>query len=196
VAMLGITFLATGELELHNLVLGLDAVLIDCSGIFEGKIEEGGVLGFVSELLNLAEEIITELGAPSELALSCEVLTSLNSECGTVGGLASLFPMGISLTAGTGWHVEVVLSGANFLLLFLNEGEPGYHVICPNGKENLCGQASTTSALLTTGTDILATFGEEVGTESEEVTCTVGGGMILGMGDITSPSGTLSLSFD
>jgi hypothetical protein len=192
----GIPFLATGELELHSLVLGLDAVLIDCSGIFEGKIEGGGVLGLVEDLLNLSEELITELGVTGELALSCEVLTSLNSECGAVGGLASLYPMGLNLGLGTGWHVEVVLSGANFLLLFLNEGEPGYHIICPGGKENLCGQNSTTSGLLTTGTDILATFGEEVGTESEEVTCTTGTVMILGMGDITSTSGTLSLSFD
>jgi hypothetical protein len=192
----GIPFEASGELELHNLVLGLDAVLIDCLGILDGTIAEGGVLGLVEDLLNLSGEVITELGAPSELALSCEVLTSLNSECGPVGGLASLYPMGLNLGTGTGWHVEVVLSGANFLILFLNEGEPGYHVVCSNGKENLCGQNSTTSGLLTTGIDILATFGEEAGTETEEVACTTGTGMLLGMGDITSTSGTLSLSFD
>jgi hypothetical protein len=170
----------TGELLLETLVLGISAVDIDCSGIFDGSVGPNGE-DEVTKLLNLAkEEIGSEL---TGLSLDCEVLTAV-SQC-LAGELAELW------TDNLPWHTNLFLMESGVILdSFL--GLPGYHVFCPiEGGENLC--TGPTSTTMTNGaTDVIGVF--ELA-NPEEASCSTGSGMISGEGLTTdTEAGTLQVS--
>jgi hypothetical protein len=166
----------SGELTLSTLVLGITAVKIDCSGIFDGTVGPKN-LDLITELLNLSKELIS-LTALSGLALSCEVLTSFNSECGAVGGLAELWAVNLPwltelllMTAAPEWLIDLVSSGV---------GNPGYYVLCSNGKTNQCVGPTSASAENEVG-GLLVKFNPAAPISSEKGNCTEGG---EGAGDI------------
>jgi hypothetical protein len=155
-----------------------------CNGIIDGKIEAGGVSGFI-------EEILTSGGLNESNTVSC---VSDNGTCeGAVLVTATNLP----------WHVEVELVAGRFLLHFLTEAgkEPGYLTDCLTFGglilvEDRC-EGLTNALLANEAGGLLAEF-----SENEEITpatkCTVGGekqGLLLGDGFITdTEGGTLTVS--
>ena len=152
----------TGELNMDILVLGVLAVALKCSGIFDGTVGPGAT-GLVEKVLNLTkEEIGKELVG---LALSCEVVTSAFEECGKVGGLAEFWTDNLPWTTRLELEVTTVLDDF--------PSTSGYHVLCSNGKENLC--TGLEQALLTNETGGVGGSFEEA---SNEETCTTGTGHV------------------
>jgi hypothetical protein len=185
-------FDSSGELELRTLVLGLNTVVMKCSGLLEGTMING-TEGKVEDLFALGGMVpISELSGTLN-ALQCTVIADGAKTCATtVGNKAELYVMELNLSTGLFWPVLVFLAGGNYRLEFAEATgkAQGYHVFCPDTLfEQLCGQSSKTDILLEAGADLLATFEEALG-----VACTTGEGMITGMGDITSTSGALTLS--
>ena len=152
----------SGELNLDVLVLGVLAVSLKCSGIFDGTVGPGAA-DLVEKLLNLAkEEIGKELVG---LSLSCAVVTSAFEECGPVGGLAEVW------TDNLPWATTLELEGTTVLDDFPTNS--GYHVLCSTGKENLC--TGLARALLTNETGGVGGSFEEA---NNEETCTIGTGHV------------------
>jgi hypothetical protein len=174
---------ATGEGLIATLVLGIEAVGILCRGIFDGSVGPNGE-GEVTKVLNSAKE---EIGSNLVgLSLSCEVETSFNSECGAVGGLAEIWVDNLP------WHSNLFLM-ENELILDASLGTtitgPGYHVLCSNGKENLCvGPSSATMTNLATDVEAASDA------TSEKIPCTTGEGDNTGTGLIFEEPGTLQVS--
>ena len=166
----------SGELELSTLVLGIRGAAVLCSGILDGEI---GPLNhnLVTKVLNLAGE---ETGVPLVgLALSCSVTVSFNSACGAVGGLAEVWPVNLPwaselllMTTAPEWLNDITQDGS---------GNPGWYVLCSNGKTNECTGSSSTSAENETG-GVFGEFNTEgAPISSEKAKCTEGG---EGAGDI------------
>jgi hypothetical protein len=173
----------TGELLLAILVLNLEVVAILCSGIFDGSVGPNGE-DEVTKVLNLTKE---EIGSNLVgLSLLCKVEVSFNKECGTVGETAELWVDNLP------WHSNLFLMENELILdAFLGTSTtgPGYHVLCPNLKENLCvGPTSTTMTNL--ATDVEGAFDAT----SEKVPCTTGEGVNTGTGLTFEEPGTLQVS--
>jgi hypothetical protein len=180
----------TGEVLLVTLVLGVEAVDIHCSGIFDGSVGPNGE-DEITKLLNLEkEEIGSELVG---LSLSCTVEKAISGSKCNVSELAELWADGLP------WHSNLFLMESGVFLDSIGTSNSGYHVFCPMGgaektagAENLCvGSASTT---MTNGaTDVTGEFLEP--TAAEEAKCTTGSGMITGTGLTSDTSeGTLQVS--
>jgi hypothetical protein len=163
-----------GLLVLDVLEGGFLVVAVDCNGILDGTVG-ANVHDSVTDVLNTAGEVITELGVAPELALDCKVETSVLNGCGAVGSLAEVWVDNLSLTAGTVWNSEVLLEGTTFLDHFAGGGpgkEPGYDVKCSNGASVLCDglvNAILTNDPLPEG-GVLGTFTET----TNESTCSSG----------------------
>src|SRR6202046_352914 len=86
----------SGELKLSTLVLGINAVELLCSGIFDGSVGPSGE-DEVTALLNLAKEEISKTPLTG-LSLDCEVLVgSTGAKC-LAKELAELWPDGLPWT--------------------------------------------------------------------------------------------------
>jgi hypothetical protein len=169
-----------GLLFLITLVLGVTAVKLDCVGSFVGTVGPGAT-GTVTGILNSAGEEISKT-ALSGLALSCEVVTSLNNECGAVGGLAEVWAIKLPWTT----TVELMTAGTENEFLIDFPATSGYEALCSNGKENTC-EGLSSAQLLNLGApdnDVDGLFGAAA--ESEKANCTVGG---AGAGDLESVGG-------
>jgi hypothetical protein len=185
VSGVGVTALTSvetsGEVLVATLVLGVEAVDILCSGIFDGSVGPSGEDEITAVLTLSGVEVGKELvGTP----LSCTVDTSVGKECGEVGGLAEIWVDGLP------WHgLLVLMESGEFLGLGLGT-TPGYHVLCSNGKENLCN--GPTSALLSNTTGgVLGVFSAAT---SQSVPCTTGTGDQVGEGITASLGTTLTVS--
>jgi hypothetical protein len=140
-----------GLLLLDTLEAGFLVVAIDCNGTLDGTVGPG-IQDSVTDVLNAAGEVITELGAAPELALECKVETSVLNGCGAVGSTAKVWVDNLSLTTVPVkvWKSEILLEGTTFLDDFTGGGagkEPGYEVECSNGATDLC--EGPVSAILT-----------------------------------------------
>jgi hypothetical protein len=171
--------LGATELLLVTLVLGVEAVDIDCSGIFVGSVGPNGE-DEITEVQNLSKERLGEnlVG----LSVSCEVLSAV-SQC-HAGELAELWPDNLP------WHTNLFLmeSGAFLDHLFGNgTAEPGYHVLCvTSGAENLC--TGLTSTTMTNG--VSGVIGKFDAT-SEHASCTTGEGDLTGEGETKTLTGAV-----
>ena len=170
-----------GEINFDVLVLGVLAVSLKCSHVVDGTVGPGSV-GLVEKLLNLTkEEIGKELVG---LALSCEVMTSAFEECGKAGSLAEVWRDNLP------WETKLELEGETVLEDF--PVTSGYHVLCANGKQNLCTGLEQERLTNESG-GVVGVFEEA----SNEETCTTGVGHFGNTeAELTSPTegGTLSVS--
>jgi hypothetical protein len=178
-----------GSIFLSTLVLGIKAVEIECTGIFDGSVGPNGE-DEITKVLNLPKEEIS--GTPLVgLAVDCTVqVGSATAKC-LVGELAEIWPLNLP------WLTELILmeSGA-FLdsILAGPGGNPGYEAFCTvSGGENSC-TGSTSSTITNGATDVIGNFDAT----SEKVTCTLGGAgagdQEKGEGLTFNTGGTLSVS--
>jgi len=92
---------------------------LDCSGKFDGWIEPGGTLGYITDLLMLGGELLNELGVLNGAGndmIDCVVLGS--EVCSKNEALVT-----VNLNGTTVWHIELVLDSAtetDYLVDFLN----------------------------------------------------------------------------
>jgi len=195
--------LVEGELLLQDLG-ATPSLNIDCSGKFDGWVEPGGTLGYITDLLMLGGELLNELGelngAGNDM-IDCEVLNS--SVCSKNEVLLT-----VNLNGTTRWHWELILDvGGQYLIDFLNTHDieellentsevlqPSYTADC----ETLLGLAEDTceglssARLYMQGTNLRGSFNSlAIGTdgwsaESEGTACSLGG---AGQGMLESISG-------
>ena len=174
----------TGELLLEDdkaSVLGNPDLL--CSGILDGTVEAGGVLGFVEAALMLNGELLE--GEAKEDMLDC---TDMNSLC--TKGEAEKVLLNV---LGLPWHIEVELFETVakvdlYRLAILREAGkvPAYEAICETSLgtlKDICEteELTTTNALLeNTSEGLLSEFKEtEEASSNSKVTlpgkCSLGG---------------------
>jgi hypothetical protein len=162
-----------------------------CTGIFDGKIEAGGTLGFI-------EELLTAGGVANGNAVECV------SDNGTCEGVVLVSVQNLP------WHIELILdAGGQYLTHFLSGmeetgKEPTYVVDCIKIFliEDACRGLSS-ARLINTAEGLLGYFNslpltETWGAESEAANCSDGGagqGLIvsvtLGADEDTEASGGL-----
>ncbi|HEY5194267.1 MAG TPA: hypothetical protein VIJ39_10405 [Solirubrobacteraceae bacterium] len=163
-AKAGETGESTGMLALTDLT-SLGEATVTCTGILDGVFDSANDF-LVTEVLNLAKELIGPALGTGSLALECEG----SGLCEKAG--AKVWPVHLP------WLAEVVLDAGTTFLLHLTEagsGFPGYEVVC----KTLLGETTDecvglVSALLeNTATELLALFSlVEQEKEKEEATCT------------------------
>jgi hypothetical protein len=176
----------SGTLKLSTLVIGINAVEIECVGAFAGTIGPNGT-DKITALLNAAKEEISKT-ALSGLELVCKVLVSVNKECGTVGvATADLWALNMPWTT----NLELMESGAFLDRIFAGTAtkstQPGYEVVCLEGgvavSENTCHNNTSAEQKNVTG-DVEGVFSAAVGTEKAE--CTTGEGDLTSTGGLTA----------
>jgi len=184
----------SGELTLTVLATATTiGAAILCSGIFDGTVGPGR-FDLITKLLNLAKEEISGT-ALSGLALNCTVTVSLLSLCSTVGSLAEVWAVNLP------WLTELLLMTGTpeWLIDILNggNGNPGWYVLCANGKHQQCTGATSSSAANETG-GLLEEFNSAAPIESEKIECEEGGpgaGDFEGSGlEVLTNGETLSVS--
>jgi hypothetical protein len=171
---------------------------VDCEGTFDGTVTQSaaGVKGTdtITEILNTADEKVTELVEPTNLPLNCTV-TQTAGEFGDCNlGPASVWPDNLTNAAGP-WLTELLELEANGLVLdgLFGKGvlgeEPGYEVECTTaiGKASQLCEGPTESDLTNGASDVIGIFSLEVSPETEcitagvteeKVAATVGEGLI------------------
>jgi hypothetical protein len=141
---------------------------VKCSGIFDGTIEAGGVLGLVLEVLMLNGELLA--ATVNNLAL---VLTEGDDiECTGSSGEACLV-----VALNLPWHTEIVLILGVYRLDFLADEAgkvPEYNTDCETIfglVEDICDGLSEAFLTNVVGTGVLAAFTSE----SPKTSCSLGG---------------------
>jgi hypothetical protein len=175
------------EFLLVTLVLGIEAVDIDCSGRFVGTVGPNGE-DEITELLDLAgvNKISNNLVGTG---LDCLLLNTIGGSGCNVNELVEFWPDNLP------WHTNLFLMESGAFLDHIFGGgteptEPGYHVICATtGTENLClGLSSTTMTNVAGG--VLGKFDAT----SEKAKCTTGEGDLTAEGVTKTLTGTLTVS--
>src|ERR1700716_3159392 len=182
--------LIEGELLLQDTGAS-PALNLDCTGKFDGWIEPGGTLGYISDLLMLGGELLNELGVLNGAGndmIDCAVLGS--EVCSKNEALVTA-----NLNGTTIWHFELVLDTAAYLVDFLNlldieellEGsevvEPVYTVDCETIlglAEDHCEGLSTARLYMDLAGNLRGSFNslalaETWGAESQLTSCLLGG---------------------
>src|SRR6478609_4623133 len=185
-----------GTLILVNLTgAGSTAVLVEleCSGLFEGTVLAGGV-GLIFDLYSLGGETIGSLGDTNTLALACLVIKSAGGlgDC-LLNDLVEVWPLNLNLELGAVWETKIELMAAGteeFLLDFPTYSS--YEISCETGflglQENKC-EGLTTAVLSNVAGGVLG-----VANQTEETTCTVGKGTLIGEALTSIPGKTLTVS--
>jgi hypothetical protein len=168
-----------GEFLLALLILGVEALDILCSAIFDGSVGPNGE-DEITKVLNLVkEEIGSELVG---LPLECVVDLDMGNECGGVGTIADVWPDDLP------WHTQLDLMESGVILdHFL---EIGFHIFCLTTLfEELC--LGLTSSTMTNGaSSVTAAFDAT----SEHLSSSGGECHLVGEFLVTDTGGTLAVS--
>jgi hypothetical protein len=185
----------SGELLLQDTGAPATPDLI-CSAIYDGTIAVGGTLITVEGVLTLAGVLLEVTGGD---LLECASETCTNP----VDEELLNFP----------WNVDIELSGAAYLAVFLTEKTPEYNIDCNTilglVQDNCSGLTSARLFIGAGTAGLLGSFNslaitEPFGAASQNTNCSVGGagkGIMESPGDteanagsVTSTSGPLTLS--